>query len=80
MVGLGWQMLERADGLKVIYKDGAMLGYSSFMVFSPSLGAGAVILSNQAGCQVTEIGRKIMGGMNGYDGGPPDLRPSNDEN
>jgi serine-type D-Ala-D-Ala carboxypeptidase/endopeptidase len=80
MVGLGWEMHERADGLNMIYKDGAMLGYSSFMVLSPSLGAGAVILSNQAGCQVTEIGRKIMGGMNGYTGAAPDLRPSDDEN
>ena len=80
MVGLGWEMQERANGVKIIYKDGAMLGYSSFMVFSPSLGAGAVILSNQARCPVTQIGRQIMGGMNGNDGGLPDLRPSDDEN
>ena len=80
MVGLGWEMQERANGVKIIYKDGAMLGYSSFMVFSPSLGAGAVVLSNQARCPVTQIGRQIMGGMNEDDGEPADLRPSDEEN
>lgn len=79
-VGLGWQMHERPDGLKTIFKDGAMPGYSSFMVFTPSSGTGAVILSNQARCPVARIGAQIIGGLNGSGENPPELPPSDDEN
>jgi serine-type D-Ala-D-Ala carboxypeptidase/endopeptidase len=66
-VGLGWQMRHGPNG-KIIFKDGAMPGYASFMVFAPSHGTGVVVLSNQAGCAVPKIASQIMGGLNATDG------------
>ncbi len=64
-VGLGWQMRERADGTKTIFKDGATPGFVSFMIFTPGTQSGAVVLSNQRGCQVHRIGGQIVGALNG---------------
>jgi CubicO group peptidase (beta-lactamase class C family) len=75
-VGLGWQMHERPNGLKTIFKDGAVPGYTSFMVFTPSSGSGTVILSNQTGCPVTKIGAQIIGSLNGSGVELPELPPS----
>ncbi len=63
-VGLGWQMRDGPNG-KIIFKDGAMPGYASYMVFVPSHGTGVVILSNQAGCAVRKIAGQIMGELSG---------------
>ena len=63
-VGLGWQMRERPDGVKTIFKDGATPGYSAFMIFTPSTASGAVILSNHRGCTVQRMGAQIMAGLN----------------
>jgi CubicO group peptidase (beta-lactamase class C family) len=75
-VGLAWQMKDGPNG-RVIYKDGAMPGYSSFMAFAPSHGTGVVVLSNQAGCEVPNIASQIMSGLNGAGG--QDLPPSEGE-
>jgi CubicO group peptidase (beta-lactamase class C family) len=75
-VGLGWQMHERPNGLKTIFKDGAVPGYSSFMIFTPSSASGAVVLSNQTGCPVTRIGAQIIGSLNGSGTYLPELPPS----
>jgi serine-type D-Ala-D-Ala carboxypeptidase/endopeptidase len=66
-IGLGWQMRGGPDG-KIIFKDGAMPGYASYMAFAPSRGTGVVVLSNQAGCAVPQIASQIMGGLNGANG------------
>jgi serine-type D-Ala-D-Ala carboxypeptidase/endopeptidase len=66
-VGLGWQMRGGPDG-KIIFKDGAMPGYASYMAFAPSHGTGVVVLSNQAGCAVPQIASQIMRGLNGANG------------
>jgi D-alanyl-D-alanine-carboxypeptidase/D-alanyl-D-alanine-endopeptidase len=79
-VGLGWQMHERPNGLKTIFKDGAVPGYTSFMVFTPSSGSGTVILSNQTGCPVTKLGAQIIGSLNGSGMYLPELPPSDVEN
>jgi D-alanyl-D-alanine-carboxypeptidase/D-alanyl-D-alanine-endopeptidase len=70
-VGLGWQM--RNNG-KIIFKDGAMPGYTSYMVFVPAQGTGAVVLSNQGQCAVRKIAAQIMGELIGAGG--QDLPPS----
>jgi CubicO group peptidase (beta-lactamase class C family) len=58
-VGLGWQMREGAHG-RIIFKDGAMPGYAAYMVLVPNEGTGAVVLSNQARCEVHRIASQIM--------------------
>jgi CubicO group peptidase (beta-lactamase class C family) len=79
-VGLGWQMHGRPNGVMTIFKDGAVSGFSSFMIFTPLSGSGAVILSNQARCPVTRIGAQIMGSLDGSDMNLPELPPLDDEN
>jgi serine-type D-Ala-D-Ala carboxypeptidase/endopeptidase len=63
-VGLGWQMFDGPNG-GIIFKDGAMPGYASYMAFTPSRGTGVVVLSNQAGCAVEKIAGQIMRSLNG---------------
>ena len=72
-VGLAWQMRDGPNG-KIIFKDGAMPGYASYMAFSPSRGTGVVILSNQAQCTVEKIASQIMRKLNGSN--LQDLPPS----
>jgi CubicO group peptidase (beta-lactamase class C family) len=71
-VGLAWQMHDIPSG-RVIFKDGAMPGYASYMAFVPARGTGVVVLSNQAHCAVTKIAVQIVAGMGGADtqGSPP---------
>ena len=63
-VGLGWQMRERPDGTRTIFKDGATPGYSTFIIFTPTTASGAVILSNHRGCPVQRMGAQIIGALN----------------
>lgn len=63
-VGLGWQMRDSPNG-RIVFKDGAITGYSAYMAFAPSRGTGVVVLSNQAHCAVGKIAGEIMAGMNG---------------
>jgi D-alanyl-D-alanine-carboxypeptidase/D-alanyl-D-alanine-endopeptidase len=65
-VGLAWQMLERSDGIEVIFKDGATPGYSTFIIFTPSTASGAVILSNHRDCPVQRMGGQIISALNGH--------------
>ena len=75
-VGLGWQMRDGPHG-RIIFKDGAMPGYASYMVFVPTQGTGVVVLSNQAQCAVQKIAGQIMGELSGADW--QDLPPSESE-
>jgi D-alanyl-D-alanine-carboxypeptidase/D-alanyl-D-alanine-endopeptidase len=72
-VGLAWQMRNGPNG-RVVFKDGAMPGYASYMAFAPSQGTGVVVLSNQAQCAVPKIASLIMRELNGTD--ELDLPPS----
>jgi serine-type D-Ala-D-Ala carboxypeptidase/endopeptidase len=78
-VGLGWQMRERPDGAKTIFKDGATPGYSTFMIFTPATASGAVILSNHRGCPVQRMGGQIIGALNEPGESPFEPPPSEDE-
>jgi D-alanyl-D-alanine-carboxypeptidase/D-alanyl-D-alanine-endopeptidase len=78
-VGLGWEMRNRPDGTSLIFKDGAVPGYSAFIVFAPSSQTGAVVLANQAGCPVVRIGMQLMRGMNAPAAVPVDHLPRSDE-
>jgi serine-type D-Ala-D-Ala carboxypeptidase/endopeptidase len=72
-VGLGWQMRNGPHG-QIIFKDGALPGYASYMVFVPTQQTGVVVLSNQAECAVQKIAGQIMGELSGADA--QDLPPS----
>jgi CubicO group peptidase (beta-lactamase class C family) len=63
-VGLGWQMFKSANS-EVIFKDGALAGYASYMAFAPSRDTGVVVLSNQGECDVSGITGQIMVELNG---------------
>jgi serine-type D-Ala-D-Ala carboxypeptidase/endopeptidase len=78
-VGLGWQMRERADGVKTIFKDGATPGFSTFIIFTPATASGAVVLSNHRGCQVLRMGAQIIGALNGASESPFEPPLSDDE-
>ena len=79
-VGLGWEMRERPNGRRMIFKDGAVPGYASYMVFTPSSGSGVVILSNQTGCPVTKDRRADHGQPERIGMNLPELPPSDVEN
>jgi serine-type D-Ala-D-Ala carboxypeptidase/endopeptidase len=51
-VGLGWNIRTLRNGVQVIWKDGLMPGYSSYINFAPSSRTGSVVLANQARCGV----------------------------
>ncbi len=72
-VGLGWQMRDGPHG-RVIFKDGALAGYASYMVFVPAQATGVVVLSNQGECAVEKIAGQIMGELSGAQ--PMDVPPS----
>jgi D-alanyl-D-alanine-carboxypeptidase/D-alanyl-D-alanine-endopeptidase len=65
-VGLAWQMRDGPNA-RIIFKDGAMPGFSSYIAFAPSHGTGVVVLSNQSRCAVQKIAGQIMGALNGAD-------------
>jgi serine-type D-Ala-D-Ala carboxypeptidase/endopeptidase len=65
-VGLGWHMRDGPKG-RVIFKDGAMPGYASYMVFVPAQETGVVVLSNQGQCAVQKIAGQIMSELSGAD-------------
>ena len=73
-IGLAWQMHKGPGSDRIIFKDGSMPGFASYMAFSPPRGTGVVVLSNQAHCKATKIGNEIMGRLNG--GEAPDEPPS----
>jgi CubicO group peptidase (beta-lactamase class C family) len=78
-IGLGWEMRERPDGTKLIFKDGAVTGYAAFIVFSPSDQSGAVVLANQAGCPVGRIAMQIMRELKVSGANSSDTSPSSEQ-
>jgi CubicO group peptidase (beta-lactamase class C family) len=46
--GLNWQILEN-DGRRLIWQEGNLPGYTSYLLFEPELGIGIVMLTNESG-------------------------------
>jgi CubicO group peptidase (beta-lactamase class C family) len=63
-VGLSWQIQTLGNGTTIIAKDGAVPGFSAFMVFAPATKTGAVILANQTKCPVQKIGATLISALN----------------
>jgi CubicO group peptidase (beta-lactamase class C family) len=68
-VGLGWQIAPLGGDLSVVWKNGATLGYSSYIGFVPHARTGIVLLANSAKCPVTRAGYQILATLNGQAGG-----------
>jgi CubicO group peptidase (beta-lactamase class C family) len=57
---LGWQ-ISTPDAVKIVWKDGRTLGYSSFLGYNPVSRIGVVVLSNTATARgVNDIGMYIL--------------------
>jgi D-alanyl-D-alanine-carboxypeptidase/D-alanyl-D-alanine-endopeptidase len=46
--GLNWQILE-SDGRRLIWQEGNLPGYTSYLLFQPELNIGIVVLTNESG-------------------------------
>jgi serine-type D-Ala-D-Ala carboxypeptidase/endopeptidase len=60
-IGLAWQTATLPDGRRLVWKDGNVPGFRSFIGFttSPPI-TGTVVLSTQNGCRVTKLGRCVI--------------------
>jgi D-alanyl-D-alanine-carboxypeptidase/D-alanyl-D-alanine-endopeptidase len=60
-IGLAWQTAALPDGRRLVWKDGNVPGFRSFIGFttSPPI-AGTVVLSTQNGCRVIKLGRCVI--------------------
>lgn len=76
-VGLAWQIQALANGTTILTKDGAVPGFSAFVVFAPATRTGAVVLANQAKCPVQKIGAALIAALN-QSRKPLDIPPSED--
>src|SRR4029077_10441145 len=77
-VGLSWQIERLANGTPLFYKDGAVPGFSAFMIYAPSTLTGAVILANQSQCPVQKLGATLINGLNQSTGPAPVIVSSGD--
>jgi len=67
-VGLAWQIMPLGTGSSVVWKNGATLGYSSYIAFVARARSGIVLLANSAHCPVTRAGYQILATLNGQAG------------
>jgi CubicO group peptidase (beta-lactamase class C family) len=78
-VALGWNVRTLRNGTRVIWKDGLMPGYSSYMNFSPSSHTGSVVLANQRHCGVRLVAAALISRLNGLGPQPADPAPSSED-
>ena len=53
-VGLNWQMLRSAEGVRRVWQDGNVVGYSARVVLYPELDIGVVVLANELDRSIPE--------------------------
>jgi D-alanyl-D-alanine-carboxypeptidase/D-alanyl-D-alanine-endopeptidase len=75
-VGLGWNIRTLGNGIQVVWKDGLMPGYSSYINFAPSSRTGSVVLANQARCGVRPVAAELITRLNGLVPDPAEPVPS----
>jgi D-alanyl-D-alanine-carboxypeptidase/D-alanyl-D-alanine-endopeptidase len=75
-VGLGWNIRTLGNGIQVVWKDGLMPGYSSYINFAPSSRTGSVVLANQARCGVGAVAAELITRLNGLVPDPAEPVPS----
>jgi CubicO group peptidase (beta-lactamase class C family) len=60
MAAQGWFVSTR-NGNELVWKDGATVGYSSFMGYAPRSGAGLILLTNgMCGNTLTPLGKHLL--------------------
>jgi len=77
-IGLSWQIERLANGTQLFYKDGAVPGFSAFMIYAPSTMTGAVVLANQTQCPVQKLGATLINDLNQSKGPAPVIESSGD--
>jgi len=59
--GLAWQQVKTfGNGTGVVWKDGDVPGFSSYIGYAPSIGEGAVVLTNRMGCKAGRAGLCVI--------------------
>lgn len=66
-VGLGWHVYSVSDVPRILYHNGSMMGFRSYVGMAPELGLGIVVLGNSRDPTVSAIGRLIMRTLAGID-------------
>lgn len=60
-IGLAWQNANLPDGRHVIWKDGNVPGFRSYLGFTTSTPQiGVVVMATQNGCRTMKLGRCIL--------------------
>jgi serine-type D-Ala-D-Ala carboxypeptidase/endopeptidase len=60
-IGLAWQNATLPDGRRLIWKDGNVPGFRSFIGFTDSSPqTGVVVLTSQNGCEAVKLGRCVL--------------------
>jgi len=60
-IGLSWNLGNLpVSGAPVVWKDGGLLGYESYLGFVPSQGVGVVLLINSQGVNLDGLGQEIL--------------------
>jgi CubicO group peptidase (beta-lactamase class C family) len=59
-VALGWHVYSGPDVPRILYHNGSMMGFRSYMGMAPELGLGIVVLGNSRDPTISSIGRLIM--------------------
>ena len=72
--GLGW-FRERRDARTLVYHQGSTPGFAARLAFSPSLGGGAVLLTNGEASTVDALGRLVDLVLDGVEGALPSEPP-----
>jgi CubicO group peptidase (beta-lactamase class C family) len=59
--GLAWQRIASfGNGVDVVWKDGDVPGFASYIAFSEKLGEGVVVLTNRQSCKVVRAGLCVL--------------------
>lgn len=59
-VALGWHVYTVPDTPRILYHNGSMMGFRSYVGMAPDLGLGVVVLGNSRDPTISSIGRLIM--------------------
>lgn len=59
-VGLGWHIYTVPDAPQVVYHNGSMMGFRSYIGMAPALDLGIVVLGNSRDPTISAIGRLLM--------------------
>ncbi len=59
-VALGWHVYTEPEIPRILYHNGSMMGFRSYVGMAPELGLGIVVLGNSRDPTISSIGRLIM--------------------